>query len=145
MIYSTPLVSIAMATYNGASYIAQQLNSLLKQTYPNLEIIVTDDASTDGTLAILENFKNKHDNIKIFNNATNQGITYSFEHSIRNCSGDFIAISDQDDIWELTKIEVLLSAMKNEDVIYSDSELVDKNGQPLNKLISSLVNLGSFK
>jgi glycosyltransferase involved in cell wall biosynthesis len=139
-----PLVSIAMSTYNGARYISQQLKSIIHQTYANLEIIITDDASTDGTLAILEDFQKKCDRIKIFSNRSNLGITPTFEHSIKNCKGDFIAISDQDDIWELNKIEVLLNALGNEDAIYSDSELVDKNGDSLNKLISSLVNLKSY-
>jgi glycosyltransferase involved in cell wall biosynthesis len=139
-----PLVSIAMATYNGANYISHQLRSIIQQSYQNLEIIITDDASTDGTVVILEDFKNKHNRIKIFSNPENLGITSTFEHSIKNCRGDYIAICDQDDIWEPNKIEILVNALGNEDAIYSDSELVDKNGQSLNKLISSLVNLKSF-
>ena len=139
-----PLVSVAMATYNGASYISQQLKSIVDQTYPNLEIIITDDASSDGTLAILENYRNKHNNIKVFINPVNLGITSTFERSIKNCSGDYIAISDQDDIWDPNKVEILMKGLENEDAIYSDSELVDKNGQSLHKLISSLVNLKSF-
>jgi glycosyltransferase involved in cell wall biosynthesis len=139
-----PLVSVAMATYNGASYISQQLCSLTGQTYPNLEIIVTDDASSDGTMAILKDFQLRYNFIQIFSNSVNLGITATFEHSIKNCRGDYIAISDQDDIWEINKIEVLMNAMESEDAIYADSELVDKNGNSLNKLASSLMNLKSF-
>jgi glycosyltransferase involved in cell wall biosynthesis len=140
----TPLVSIAMATYNGAAYLKEQLSSILGQTYTNLEIIITDDASSDETLAILRDFAKDHKKIKIFRHRVNKGITATFENSIKNCRGEYIAISDQDDIWELNKIEVLLNAMENEDAICSDSELVDQCGQPLNKRISSLVNLKSF-
>jgi glycosyltransferase involved in cell wall biosynthesis len=142
--YKKPLVSVAMATYNGANYISHQIRSILQQSYRNLEIVITDDASTDSTLSILEDFKTKYPNIKIFSNPANLGITPTFENSIKNCRGDYIAISDQDDIWDPNKIEILLNAVGNEDAIYSDSELVDKNGQSLNKLISSLVNLNSF-
>jgi glycosyltransferase involved in cell wall biosynthesis len=145
MIYSKPLVSVAMVTSNGANHIDQQLRSIINQTYPNLEIIVTDDASVDETPAILSVYLNQYAHVKIFRNACNLGISPSFEHSIKNCKGDFIAISEQGDIWEPAKIEVLLHAMKNEDLIYADSELVDKTGKPLNKLISSVVNLGSFR
>ena len=141
---STPLVSVAMATYNGADYLKEQISSILGQSYPNLEIIITDDASSDETLAILRDFEKSYQRIKIFRHRLNQGITATFENSIKNCSGEFIAISDQDDIWELNKIEVLMNAMENEDAICSDSELVDKSGQTLNKRISSLVNLKSF-
>jgi len=145
MIYSKPLVSVALVTSNGANHIDQQLRSIINQTYPNLEIIVTDDASVDETPAILRAYLNQYDHVKIFRNADYQGISSSFEQSIKKCKGDFIAISEQGDIWEPAKIEVLLHAMKNEDVIYADSELVDKTGKPLNKLISSVVNLGSFR
>lgn len=138
-----PLVSVAMATYNGASFISQQLDSIVAQTYPNLEIIITDDASCDGTMAILKDFQVKYHFIQIFSNPVNLGITATFEHSIKNCRGEFIAISDQDDIWELNKIEVLLNAMENEDVVYADSELIDRNGISLNKFASSLINLKS--
>jgi glycosyltransferase involved in cell wall biosynthesis len=142
--HESPLVSVAMATYNGASYISQQLKSIVDQSYPNLEVIITDDASSDGTLAILYDYRNKYDYIKVFINPVNLGITSTFEHSIKNCSGSYIAISDQDDIWDTNKVEILMKAIGNEDAIYSDSELVDKNGQSLHKLISSLVNLKSF-
>lgn len=141
---STPLVSVAMATYNGAAYLKEQLSSILGQSYSNLEIIITDDASSDETLAILRDFERSHEKIKVFRHRVNQGITATFENSIKNCHGEFIAISDQDDIWELNKIEVLLNAMENEDAICSDSELVDQSGRTLNKRISSLVNLKSF-
>ena len=62
---STPLVSVAMATYNGAPYLKEQLSSILGQTYPNLEIVITDDASSDETLAILRDFEKSHERIKI--------------------------------------------------------------------------------
>ncbi len=141
---SVPLVSIAMATYNGAAYLKEQLSSILGQSYPNMEIVITDDASSDETVAILRDFEKSYERIKIFRHRANQGITATFENSIKNCHGEYIAISDQDDIWELNKIEVLMNAMGNEDAICSDSELVDQDGQSLHKRISSLVNLKSF-
>jgi glycosyltransferase involved in cell wall biosynthesis len=120
------------------------MSSILGQSYPNLEIVITDDASSDETLAILRDFEKLYKRIKIFRHSVNQGITATFENSIKNCKGEYIAISDQDDIWELNKIEVLMNAIDNEDVICSDSELVDQSGVTLNKRISSLVNLKSF-
>jgi glycosyltransferase involved in cell wall biosynthesis len=141
---STPLVSVAMATFNGAEYLQEQISSILGQSYPNLEIVITDDASSDETLAILRDFENIYKKIKVFRHCVNRGITATFENSIKNCNGEFIAISDQDDIWELNKIEILMNAMEDEDAICSDSELVDQSGQTMNKRISSLVNLKSF-
>jgi glycosyltransferase involved in cell wall biosynthesis len=144
MIKSTPLVSVAMATYNGAQYITAQLESILNQTYKNLEVIITDDASSDNTIAIIKDFQKKYDGIKLFSNTINSGVTITFENSFKNCTGDFIAIADQDDIWELYKIETLLNQLENEDAIYSNSLLVDKDGQSLNKEFKSLMNLQSY-
>ena len=144
MTKTTPLLSVAMATYNGEKYIEEQLKSIVDQTFKNLEIVITDDASTDKTVALIQHFQQKYPFIKLFINPTNNGVTRAFENSLKNCTGDFIAIADQDDIWELNKIEILLHAIENEDAIYSNSALVDKDGEPLNQLFSSLMNLQSF-
>jgi glycosyltransferase involved in cell wall biosynthesis len=144
MTNGTPLVSVAMATYNGEKYITTQLESIINQTYSNIEIIITDDASTDSTAQIIKTLQEKYNYIKLFVNAVNLGITKTFEQSIKNCSGDYIAMSDQDDIWELNKIEILLSHIENEDAVYSNSLLVDKNGQSLNKDFKSLMKLQSY-
>ncbi len=105
---ATPLVSIAMCTYNGEKYLAQQLDSLLAQTYANIEIVITDDASRDGTAQILQQYTQQHANIRFFINEKNLGYNKNFEKAIALCNGDYIAISDQDDIWEANKIAVMM-------------------------------------
>jgi glycosyltransferase involved in cell wall biosynthesis len=144
MANTAPLVSVAMATYNGEKYIADQLKSIINQTHQNIEIVITDDASADNTVSIINNFQKQYAFIKLFCNATNSGVTKTFEHSFKNCSGDFIAISDQDDIWELNKIETLLSQIGKEDAVYSNSLLIDKNGQSLHQEFKSLMHLQSY-
>ena len=103
-----PLVSIAMCTYNGAQYLQQQINSLLLQSYPRIEIIVTDDASTDNTKQILEENAKKDKRLQFFINEKNIGYNKNFEKTIHFCSGQFIAISDQDDIWDPDKIMTMM-------------------------------------
>lgn len=144
MEHSTPLVSVAMATYNGEKYIAEQLESIINQSYKNIELVITDDASADGTVAVIKRFQQQYKFITLFINPVNSGVTNTFEHSFKNCTGDFIAIADQDDIWELQKIELLINAIGEEDAVYSNSELVDKAGQPLGQLFSSLMQLQSY-
>ncbi|GAB2831123.1 glycosyltransferase family 2 protein [Ferruginibacter profundus] len=144
MANTAPLVSVAMATYNGEKYIAAQLESIVNQTYQNIEIIITDDASADSTVSIINDFQRQYAFIKLFINPVNSGVTKTFEHSFKNCTGDFIAISDQDDIWELNKIETLLSQIGKEDAVYSNSLLIDKNGQSLHREFKSLMNLQSY-
>ena len=144
MVKTGSLVSVAMASYNGEKYIAAQLESIINQTYKNIEIIITDDASSDNTVPIIKDFQARYPFIQLFINAVNSGVTKTFEHSFKNCSGDFIAIADQDDVWELNKIEILLDELGHEDAIYSNSLLIDKNGQSLQKEFKSLMHLQSY-
>lgn len=143
-IHTSLLVSVAMASFNGEKYIAQQLESIINQSYGHLEIVITDDASTDSTVAIVEGYQKRFDFIRLFRNTKNLGITPTFEHSFRQCRGDFIAICDQDDIWASNKIECLINAMEKEDVVYSNSALIDRHGRSLNIQINALANLRSF-
>ena len=138
------LVSIAMAAYNGEKYIAQQLQSIVDQTYRNIEIIITDDKSNDDTIQIIRDFQKNYRNIFLFCNKENLGITKTFENSFKNCKGDFVAISDQDDIWELNKIEIMLNEIGKEDAFYSNSQLIDKNGKFLGLDFKSLMNFKSY-
>jgi glycosyltransferase involved in cell wall biosynthesis len=130
---TTPLVSIAMCTYNGEKYLKQQLDSLLKQTYTNLEIIITDDGSKDGTMGILNQYASNDSRIKVFQNETNLGFVQNFSKAISLCNGDFIALADQDDIWKSTKIEVFVNNIGNNTLIYSDAQLMDENNTILDK------------
>ena len=144
MSVSAPPVSIAMATYNGEKYIAKQLESIVNQTYGNIEIVIADDHSTDNTVSIIREFQKKYSWIKLIVKDSNSGVSKTFEQAISNCNGEYIAISDQDDIWELNKIEILLNELKDEDAVYSNSLLVDGNGKSLNKEFKSLMNLQSY-
>src|SRR4051812_38033424 len=100
-----PLISIALCTYNGERFVESQLLSLIKQTYLNLEIIIVDDCSTDNTLNIIAGYAAKDNRIKYWKNDLNLGFNQNFQKALSLTSGEFIAISDQDDIWHETKIE----------------------------------------
>ncbi len=136
-----PLVSIALCTYNGEKYLAEQLNSLVNQTYRNLEIVVVDDCSKDGTIAILKEYGLKHPNIKIYQNEYNLGYAKNFEKSILLCTGDFISLSDQDDVWDLEKIQLLVETIGTNDIIYHDSQFIDQEGNLMNLKISDKMNM----
>lgn len=138
---SNQLVSIALCTYNGAAHLVEQLNSIIDQTYFNLEIIVVDDCSSDNTLSILEDFKYKDSRIKIYENTENLGYVKNFEKAISLCNGQFIALCDQDDIWALDKIAVLLNNIGDNVLIYHDSEFISQSGSSLNQKVSDLLNM----
>ena len=137
-------VSIVMATYNGERFIAQQLDSLLAQTYPLLEIIICDDGSTDHTRDILEQYATRHPQIKLFFNETNLGYIRNFEKAILLASAEYIALCDQDDYWVPEKIEKLSGAIGDYPMVYSDSMLCDEQLTPTGKKISDVTACQSF-
>lgn len=123
-------ISIAMATYNGAIHIQEQLDSFLAQTRQPDELVVCDDGSSDATLDILGRFRGKAQfSVSIFRNSTNLGFTKNFEKALSNCSGDLILLSDQDDVWFANKVDVLEKAfLANPEklVAIHDGKLVDE-------------------
>lgn len=136
------LVSIAMCSYNGERFIKEQINSILNQTYENIELIIVDDCSKDKTVEIIQEYLNKDNRIKFYKNENNIGFVKNFEKSISLCTGEYIALADQDDIWKNNKLEVFVSEIKENTLIYSDAILIDKDSKILNKeLIRPNANL----
>jgi len=142
MNHSNPVISIALCTYNGENYLRQQLDSLIAQSYTNLEIVIIDDCSSDNTFNILKAYKKeyKNKNIHIFQNKDNIGFNQNFEKCLTKCSGEYICICDQDDIWQIDKVKKLYHVLKNSGgnslMAYSDSEFIDPKGNSLNITIS---------
>lgn len=102
------MISIAMATYNGASYLGVQLASLGRQSRLPDELVVTDDGSTDDTLAILEGFAREAPfPVQLHRNPSNLGYALNFEKAAKLCRGDIIFFCDQDDRWDSSKIETM--------------------------------------
>lgn len=132
----TKKVSVVMCTYNGARYIREQLDSILNQTYPIYELIVQDDCSTDGTVEIVEEYQTKYPqvSIKIYVNEKNSGFNRNFLTAIQKAEGEYIAIADQDDIWLLNKLEVLLFNIGNHAFIYHNSTLINDRGEEIGLL-----------
>lgn len=123
-----PLVSIALCTYNGEKYLREQIESIISQTYKNLEIIIVDDCSADKTFEIARGYMTRDARIKCFRNRENLGFNKNFEKALRLTIGAFISISDQDDIWEPQKIEVLLNGIKDNWLVFSNSVYINADG-----------------
>lgn len=122
-------ISVAMATYNGEKYLSEQLTSINEQTKLPLELVVCDDGSSDNTLSILHEFKKKANfPVKIHENRVNLGYTENFFKAANLCTGDWIAFSDQDDIWKPEKIEVVNNNISDDSLLVIHSaDLVDKD------------------
>jgi glycosyltransferase involved in cell wall biosynthesis len=149
---SNGLVSIVMTTYNGEKFIKEQLESIINQTYKNLEIIICDDGSTDKTVYLIKEYQKKDNRIKLYQNEKNLGFYKNFEKAISLCNGDYIALSDQDDIWSPNKIEIMVREFQKDEnivLVYGDEYLIDEN----NKIIANsffditeyLVNNNNYK
>ena len=139
-----PLISVVMATYNGSHYLAEQLGSVIAQSYPNIEIVVVDDGSTDKTVEILKSFQSQYTFIKIFINDTNLGYVKNFEKGCKLATGQYIALCDQDDYWHCDKIKNMQAAIGNYPLIYCDSILCDEELKPLGVNISGRVHSIDF-
>lgn len=134
-------ISIAMATYNGEAYLREQLDSILNQTISVIEIVVCDDCSTDNTWSILSEYAEKYTCFKIIRNEKNIGFLHNFEKAISLCSGDYIALCDQDDVWLPHHLQVLLNGLGNKTLSVGDAELIDSHGNRLGYKLSYCENL----
>ena len=131
---SLPLISVVMTTYNGEKFLAKQLDSLLAQSYPEIEIIICDDNSTDTTLSILQSYESKNGTaINVYANKNNLGYVKNFQKSISFCKGDYLVFCDQDDIWTPDKIATQYKVLKEAKAlaVFSDAFLVDAKGRDL--------------
>ena len=127
-------LSIALATYNGERYLGEQLGSLLQQTRLPDELVVFDDASTDSTPAIVQEFaKAAPFPVRFQINAERLGSTRNFEAAIRACSGDIIFLCDQDDVWypdKIARMEERFTEDPEAGAVFTDADVVDQDLRP---------------
>lgn len=124
-----------MCTYNGGPYLSGQLVSFVKQTQRPDELIACDDGSTDNTLQVLDQFsKEAPFPVKVYRNQQRLGSTKNFEKALSLCRGDFIFLSDQDDVWMPQKVKTLVQALRNNPgagYVFCDALVVDGMLRPM--------------
>ena len=131
------MITILLATYNGEKYIAEQLDSLLSQTYQDFKVIVRDDCSTDGTYAILEDYAGKYPGkFNVSKNEVNTGgAKHNFIQMMIEYKDDYVMLCDQDDVWLPDKIKITLAKMKEAEsdygadtplLVHTDLRVVDE-------------------
>jgi len=122
------MISVCLASYNGEKYIKEQVDSILKQLGPDDEIVVSDNYSKDRTIDILKGYNDIR--IKLFQiesrgDNAHEAVSSNFENALKRCNGDFIFLSDQDDIWPDNKVEVFMSYFsKGYDLLVSNHLLM---------------------
>jgi glycosyltransferase involved in cell wall biosynthesis len=124
-------ISVALCTFNGSTFIHEQINSILNQTLPINEIIVCDDGSTDDTMTILKQYEIEYPGLfKIFKNEINLKSVKNFEKAITLCTGEFIFLADQDDVWIKDKVKKYIEYFKenqNINVLASNGYCIDED------------------
>lgn len=118
---NNPLVSVITPSYNSEAYIEQTIESVLSQTYPNWEFLITDDCSIDGTWEILQVYAKKDIRIKIFKLKLNSGAGIARNNSIKHAKGRYIAFLDSDDLWLPEKIEKQVKFLLENDLAFTYS------------------------
>lgn len=126
-----PPVTVCMATFNGALYLKEQVDSILTQLETDDELVIVDDCSTDNTATLIKSYQS--DIVKIFSNNENRGHVKTFESALRLATNDIILLSDQDDIWIPGRVSLLLNELLNSRCLLATSNfgLIDESGHPL--------------
>jgi len=137
-------VDILLATYNGDKYLKEQIDSILSQTYTDFRLLISDDVSTDKTRKIIKEYVKKDKRIKAFLQKQNLGVTGNFEFLLKKVKSEYFMFSDQDDIWNLNKVEKSLNKIEKtkSNLVFSDLRVVDKD---LNVIYESYWELKGFE
>ena len=128
-------VDVLLATYNGERFLRPLLDSVLGQSHTDIALIVSDDASTDGTVEILREYAAKDNRVKLFLQDHNLGFVRNFEFLLMRSNAPYVAFADQDDVWAPGKLEIMLSVLKTsgKSLAYTDMRRIDENGNVISE------------
>ena len=115
------MVSVAMATYNGERYLRRQIETVFMNLAPEDELVISDDGSTDQTLSIIQSFDDAR--IRLFS-GPQKGINANFSNAIAHCTGDYIFLCDQDDIWHPNKVQRVLETFREQNCLLVEHDAV---------------------
>ena len=119
------MISVCIATYNGAATISAQLTSIIPQLSPEDEIIISDDRSSDNTIEVIQTLKCPL--IRIIQGPAAGSPIPNFENALKAAKGDYIFLSDQDDKWKPQKVQIMMKALEKADCVLSDCSITDSN------------------
>lgn len=134
------MISVCMATKNGASYLREQLDSIMLQLSSEDELIISDDHSTDSTVAIIQTYNDPR--IRFIENSQTLGISKNFEAALTASKNPFIFLADQDDVWKENKVAVMMNYLRDHDLVISDCLIADQCLNPKNDSFFRLNNSG---
>lgn len=135
------LVSVVMCSYNHEKYIAQAIESVLNQTFKDLELIIIDDYSTDNSRVIIENYQAKDDRVKAYFHPKNMGIAATTNDCLKKVQGKFVSFLGSDDLWMQQKLERQLAVLRGneERLVWADGLIVNAEGIPTGETIAHYI------
>ena len=134
------MVSVCMATYNGAPYINQQITSILSQLDREDELIISDDSSTDHTISLIKSITDSR--IRLYENNLFRDPIKNFQNALSHANGTIIYLADQDDVWLPEKYKETNHLLKQCDLVISDSIITDENLAPLHQSFFAYMKSG---
>ena len=135
-------ISVCIATYNGAVYIKEQLESILLNLGEHDEIVISDDNSSDDTIKIAHSFNDPRIKV-VYNTQGNKGHIRNFENALNHATGDVMFLSDQDDVWHPDKAQRMLEALEDHDLVVCDCIVVDQSMEVISDSFFGLIHSGS--
>ena len=135
MIDNKPLVSVVIPCYNAEKFVGYTLDSVISQTYKNIEIICINDCSKDETLRVLEEYAKRDERIRIMSNPKNLGVAETRNNALKVAEGEYIAFVDSDDIWHLDKLEKQINFMIKKAYLlsFTSIQFIDNDGNLVGK------------
>lgn len=129
-----PLITVVMPNYNGHRFVEQAIDSVLSQTYQNLELLVVDDCSKDDSLQLIKQKAQSDKRICVIALEKNAGVANARNVGIREAKGKYIALLDNDDVWAVDKLERQLAiAEKGADIVYCSYDFIDEQNNKIKK------------
>ena len=148
-------VSVALCTHNGERFIAEQVRSILAQSRPPVELVLSDDASTDGTVDIAISLVEQHNRdaaspvrLVVLRNVPALGIAGNFEQAISACTADLVALSDQDDRWAPDRLELAVAEFEKRPaltLLHADARRIDEAGEPLEHSLFDSLHVSAWE
>lgn len=136
------LVSVVMSSYNHERYIGESIESVLNQSFGDLELIITDDCSTDASQAVIAKYMHGDPRVNAVFHQKNMGITKTLNDGLDQVRGKYVCFLDSDDLWMQNKLERQLEILKQNDtkLVWSEGEIIDGQGQKTGQLFTRFLN-----
>ena len=127
-----PKVSVVLPTYNGEKYIAKAIESVLKQSYTDFELIIVDDCSTDRTTEIIADYAKQDSRVKVIRNEKNSKLPKSLNNGFKYATGTFYTWTSDDNLYKTDALKVMVSLLEEKPdvgMVYCDYDEIDEEGQ----------------